>query len=70
MPAKTTIEVHLAAVEAAIKEFRDRRVLQPPGPDWLEQVVGSFQNEPAFEEVLAYGRAIWKGELAVEDVDP
>jgi hypothetical protein len=70
MPAKATIEERLTAVEAAITELRDQSVIQPPPPDWLEQVVGSFQNEPAFEEVLAYGRAIRKGELLVEDVDP
>ena len=49
--------------EEAVAELRDHRVIQPPAPDWLEQVVGSFQDEPAFEEVLAYGRAIRKGEL-------
>ena len=70
MPAKATIEERLAAVDAAITEVRDQRVIQPPAPDWLEQVVGSFQNEPAFEEVLLYGRTIRKGELAVEHVDP
>ena len=65
-----TIEERLTAVEEAIAELRDKRVIQPPAPDWLEQVVGSFQDEPAFEEVFAYGRAIRKGELLVEDVDP
>jgi hypothetical protein len=69
VPGKATIEERLA-VEAVITELRAHRVTQPPAPDWLEQVVGSFQNEPAFEELLAYGRAIRKGELAVEDVDP
>jgi hypothetical protein len=70
MPVKATIEERLTAVEAAIAELREQRVIQTPAPDWLEQVVGSFQDEPAFEEVLAYGRAIRKGELSVEDVDP
>jgi hypothetical protein len=70
MPVNATIEERLAAVEAAVAELRDHPLIQPPVPDWLEQVVGSFQDEPAFEEVLAYGRAIRKGELSVEDVDP
>jgi hypothetical protein len=70
MSVNATIEERLAAVEAAIAELRDRRLIQPPAPDWLEQVVGSFQHEPAFEQVLAYGRAIRKGELSVEDFDP
>ena len=70
MPDNATIEERLAAVEAAVAELREHRLIQPPAPDWLEQVVGSFQDEPAFEEVLAYGRAIRKGELSVEDVEP
>ena len=70
MPVNATIEERLAAVEAAIAELREHHVIQPPAPDWLEQVTGSFQDEPAFEEVLAYGRAIRKGELSVEDVAP
>jgi hypothetical protein len=70
MPVNATIEKRLAAVEEAVRELRDNRPIQPPAPDWLEQVVGSFEDEPAFEEVLAYGRAIRKGELSVEDVGP
>ena len=70
MSVNATIEERLSAVEAAIAELREHCVIQPPAPDWLEQVTGSFQDEPAFEEVLAYGRAIRKGELSVEDIAP
>jgi hypothetical protein len=45
-------------------------LIQPPAPDWLKQVIGSFKDESAFDEVLAYGRAIRKGELSVEVIDP
>ena len=65
-----TIEDRLAVVEAAVAELQDRLLVQPPASDWLEQVIGSFKDEPAFEEVLKYGRAIRKGEMSVEDVDP
>ena len=70
MPVNAKIEEHLAAVEAAVAELRDHLLIQPPAPDWLEQVIGSFKDEPAFDEVIAYGRAIRKGELTVEDIDP
>ena len=69
MSVNATIEDRLAAVEAAVAELQKHRLIQTPAPDWLEQVIGSFQDEPAFEEVLAYGRAIRKGELSIEDVD-
>ena len=70
MPVDATIEERLAAVEAAVAELRSHILIQQPAPDWLEQVIGSFKDEPAFEEVLTYGRAIRKGELSVEGVDP
>ena len=70
MPVDTTIEERLAAVEAAVAELRQHLLIQQPAPDWLEQVTGSFKDEPAFDEVIAYGRAIRKGELSVEDIEP
>jgi len=50
----TLLERRLSAVEAAVAELRRR--LPPPAPDWLQQVIGSLKDEPAFDEVLAYGR--------------
>jgi hypothetical protein len=70
MPVNATIEERLAAVVAAVAELREHLLIQPRAADWLEQVIGSFKDEPAFEEVLAYGRAIRKGELSVEEIDP
>ena len=55
MPTEALIEERLSAVEAAVAELRRR--LPPSEPDWLRQVTGSLKDEPAFEEVLAYGRA-------------
>jgi hypothetical protein len=31
--------------------------IQPPAADWLTTVTGSMKEEPAFDEVLALGRA-------------
>jgi len=28
----------------------------PPAADWLEQISGSLKDDPAFEQVLEYGR--------------
>jgi hypothetical protein len=70
MPLGATIEDRLTAVETAVAEIRGHLLIQPPDPYWLEQVIGSFKDEPAFDEVLAYGRAFRKGELPVEDIDP
>jgi hypothetical protein len=59
----------LAAVEAAVAELQSRLAIQPPSPDWLTRVTGSFKNEPAFAEVLEYGRAIRAADRPPEDAD-
>jgi len=55
MPTEAPIEQRLSAVEAAVDELRRR--LPSSEHDWLRQVIGSQGDEPAFDEVLAYGRA-------------
>ena len=33
--------------------------------NWLEQITGSFKNDSAFEELLAYGRVIRQGDESI-----
>ncbi|NJR62703.1 MAG: hypothetical protein HC769_30265 [Cyanobacteria bacterium CRU_2_1] len=61
MATNTSLEERLAAVEAAIAELRKQLSTSQP-TNWLQQITGSFKDEPAFEEVLAYGRAIRQGD--------
>lgn len=58
MPAGTLIEQRLSAVEAAVVELRHRLATCPPTASWVERFTGSFKDEPAFTEVVEYGRAI------------
>jgi hypothetical protein len=60
MATDTLLEERLAAIEAAIAQLQ-KQVLTPHSTNWLQQITGSFKNEPAFEEALAYGKAIRKG---------
>ncbi len=40
-----------------------KQISTPQSTNWLQQITGSFKDEPpAFEEVLAYGRAIRQGD--------
>lgn len=61
MAPNTSLEERLAAVEAAIAELQKQVVGSQP-TNWLQQITGSFKDEPAFEEVLAYGRTIRQGD--------
>jgi hypothetical protein len=61
MATNTSLEERIAVVEAAITELQ-KQVATPQPTNWLQQITGSFKDEPAFEEVLAYGRAIRQGD--------
>lgn len=61
MTANASLEERLAAVEAAIAQLQQQIVISQK-INWLQQITGSFKDEPAFEEVLAYGRAIRQGD--------
>jgi len=58
----------LAAVETAVSELQRRLATLPPAPDWLEQIIGSCKDEPAFDEATALGRALRMAEPFPEDL--
>ena len=55
MAINNSLEERLAAVESAISQLQ-QQVATPQPTNWLQQITGSFKDEPVFEEVLAYGR--------------
>ena len=65
---QTLIEQRLTTVETAVSEIQRQLATLPPPPDWLEQIIGSCQDEPAFEEVIALGRALRMAEPFPEDL--
>ncbi|MFB2918666.1 hypothetical protein [Aerosakkonema funiforme] len=64
MATNASLEERIAAVEAAISELQ-KQIANPQPTNWLQQITGSFKDEPAFDEVLAYGRAIRQGNESV-----
>ena len=67
MVANPSLEERLSPIEADIRDLRRRLDSRGPASNWLERVVGSFENEPAFEEVLEYGRGIRQADRPPED---
>ena len=61
MTTDTSLEKRLAAVEAAVAKLQ-KQVATSESSNWLQQITGSFKDEPAFEEIIAYGRAIRQGD--------
>ena len=55
--AESTLEQRVTALEATVREMKDAMNARKPAADWLDQVIGSMKDEPAFDEVLAHGKA-------------
>ncbi len=69
MTTQTSIEQRLTAVEQAISELQWRLARLPTATNWVARIIGSFKDEPAFEEVLALGRAIRAADRPHEEAD-
>ncbi len=67
MATNASLEECLAVVESVIAELQ-KQVVTPQPMNWLQQVTGSFKDESAFEEILAYGQAIRQGDKSLLDV--
>ena len=62
MMTQTELEARLLAVETALKEIQHRLTTLPPASNWLDEIIGSFKDEPAFDEVIALSRAFRESE--------
>lgn len=58
MPNDELIEQRLVAVERAVADLQRQMASLTPVPNWLERFTGAFKDEPAFAEVVEYGRAV------------
>jgi hypothetical protein len=67
MMTQAELEARLLAVETALKELQHRLAILPPTPNWLDAIIGSFKDEPAFDEVIALGRAFREAEPYPDD---
>jgi hypothetical protein len=67
MTIPAQLAARLTAVETALSEIQRRLAALSPSPHWLDEVIGSFKDEPAFEEVIALGRAFRESEPYPDD---
>ena len=67
MMTQTQLAERLLAVETALQEMQRRLATLPPTPHWLDEIIGSFKDEPAFEEVIAFGRAFRQAQPYPDD---
>ena len=67
---EATLDQRMTAMEEAVRELQALVKARKPAPDWLDRVIGSMKDEPAFDDVLAYGRAIRQADKPAEDQAP
>jgi len=60
----------MKVLEEAVRELQEAKKARSPAPDWMDRVIGSMKDEPAFDEVLAHGRAIRQADRPAEDHAP
>lgn len=65
--SQATFEPRIRALEEAVRELQDAIAVRKPASDWLERVIGSMKDEPAFDEVLAHGQAIRQSDRPTEN---
>ena len=65
--ARATLEQRMTSLEQAVRELQEAMRTRKPAPDWLDRVIGSMKNEPAFDEVLRHGRAMRHVDRPAED---
>ena len=63
------VERKLDAVIAALGVRRAGVNVQQPQPGWLNEIRGMFANEPAFGEVIEYGRQFRNADRPSDDED-
>ena len=65
-----TLERRMTVLEEAVRELQEAVKARTPAADWLDRVIGSMKDEPAFDEVLAHGRAIRQADRPTENQSP
>jgi hypothetical protein len=67
---EVSLEQRMTALEQAVRELQRSMTARTPAPDWLDRLVGSMKDLPAFDEVLAHGRDIRQADMPCDDQAP
>jgi hypothetical protein len=64
---EATLEQRTTALEEAVRELQQAMKSRTPAPDWLDRIIGSMKDDPAFDEVLSHGRAFRQADRPCDD---
>ncbi|GAP93701.1 hypothetical protein [Leptolyngbya sp. NIES-2104] len=60
-----SIEERVAALEAAVAKLQQQS--STPVENWVDQLSGSFKDDPEFDKVLRYGREFRRSDYPDDD---
>lgn len=64
---EANFEQRLATLEQTVADIKHRVIDVPTSSNWLEKVIGSISDEPAFLEALEYGRSLRHADIFTEE---
>ncbi|MFN6564717.1 MAG: hypothetical protein RMY28_033655 [Nostoc sp. ChiSLP01] len=64
---EANLEQRLVILEQTVADLKCRVIDAPASSDWLEKVIGSISDEPAFLEALEYGRLSRHADIFTDD---
>ncbi|WP_442939122.1 transferase hexapeptide repeat containing protein [Nostoc sp.] len=64
---EANLEQRLATLEQTVADIKHRVIDAPTYSNWLEKVIGSISDEPAFLEALEYGRSLRHADIFTEE---
>jgi hypothetical protein len=67
---ESTLDQRMTAIENAMRDLQEQMKGRRTSSDWLDRVIGSMKDEPAFDDVLAFGRAIRHADRPANDESP
>jgi hypothetical protein len=66
---EATIEHRLASLEQEVAQLKRKSDSNFIASNWLDKLIGSISDEPAFLEALEYGRSFRQADKPVDDGD-
>ncbi len=65
-----TLEQRMTILENKVRELQEAMKGRTPASDWLDRVIGSMKDEPAFDDVLKYGREFREADRPADNETP
>jgi hypothetical protein len=65
--AEVALEQRMLELEQSVRELQELVRARQPAADWLDRVIGSMKEEPAFDDVLAHGQTFRHADVPSED---